>query len=57
MSWYLLVEAGRIGTTVWLSYWTGMADKKRGAPHTALWYLGIYAIISAVQVRPSYVHS
>lgn len=50
MSWYLLVEAARIGTTVWLSHWTGMADRKGGASHPALWYLGIYGIISAVQV-------
>lgn len=51
MSWYLLVEAARIGTTIWLSYWTGVSDGPQGAPHPAIWYLAIYAIISGVQVR------
>lgn len=27
MSWFLLVELCRVGATVWLSYWTGIADK------------------------------
>lgn len=53
MSWYLLVEAARIGTTVWLSYWTGVSGSPGGAPHKAMWYLGIYAIISGVQVSNS----
>ena len=26
MSWFLLVELCRVGATVWLSYWTGIAD-------------------------------
>ena len=55
MSWYLLVEAARIGTTVWLSYWTGVSGSPGGAPHKAMWYLGIYAIISGVQVFTSVI--
>lgn len=51
MSWYLLVEGARIGTTVWLSHWTGADASREGAGHSALWYLAIYAIISGVQVE------
>ena len=50
MSWFLLVEAARVGATVWLSHWTDTVDTPGGAPHGALWYLMIYTIISAVQV-------
>lgn len=27
LSWFVLVELCRVGATVWLSYWTGNADK------------------------------
>ena len=27
LSWFLLVELCRVGATVWLSYWTGNADR------------------------------
>ncbi len=50
MSWFLLVEAARVGATVWLSHWTDTVDAPGGAPHGPLWYLMIYTIISAVQV-------
>ncbi|KAL3160420.1 hypothetical protein ABBQ32_010743 [Trebouxia sp. C0010 RCD-2024] len=50
MSWFLLVELCRVGTTVWLSFWTGIADNPGGAPHGSLWYLAIYAGISATQI-------
>ena len=49
MSWFLLVEAARVGATVWLSHWTDTVDAPGGAPHGPLWYLMIYTIISAVQ--------
>ena len=50
MSWLVLVEVCRVGSTVWLSHWTNVANRPQGAPHTALWYLAIYAGISGVQV-------
>lgn len=50
MSWFVLIEAARVGATVWLSHWTGAADQKGGAPHPALWYLAIYSGISGGQV-------
>ena len=50
MSWFLLVEAARVGATVWLSTWTDSVDAPGGAAHGPLWYLMIYTIISAVQV-------
>ncbi|CAK0780401.1 hypothetical protein CVIRNUC_005040 [Coccomyxa viridis] len=50
MSWFLLVEAARVGATVWLSHWTDTVDAPGGAPHGPLWFLMIYTIISAVQV-------
>ena len=50
MSWFILVEAARLATTLWLSHWTGAADRKGVAPHPALWYLAIYAAISGGQV-------
>ena len=54
MSWFLLVEAARVGATVWLSHWTDTVDSG-DAPRGPLWYLMIYTIISAVQVRPFFV--
>ena len=33
MSWFLLVELCRVGATVWLSYWTGIADKPGDLPY------------------------
>ena len=53
MSWFLLVEAARVGATVWLSHWTDTVDAPGGAPHGPLWFLMIYTIISAVQVGPT----
>ncbi|KAL0044905.1 hypothetical protein WJX82_001780 [Trebouxia sp. C0006] len=50
MSWFLLVELCRVGATVWLSYWTGITDRPGGAPHSALWYLAIYAGVSGFQI-------
>ena len=37
---YLMVEAIRVATTVWLSVWTGSTDTgKAGSAHTAMFYL------------------
>lgn len=54
MSWFILIEAARVGTTVWLSQWTSSVDAPGGAAHKAMWYLGIYAAISGAQVY--YLH-
>lgn len=51
MLWFVMVEAGRVCATVWLSTWTDTADNPEGAPHPAIWYLSIYAGISGVQAR------
>ena len=51
MSWLVLVEVCRVAATVWLSYWTNVANRPQGAPHPALWYLAFYAGISGLQVR------
>ncbi|KAK9802963.1 hypothetical protein WJX72_012534 [[Myrmecia] bisecta] len=48
--WFILVEAARVGATVWLAYWTQVADRPGGAGHPALWYLAIYSAISAAQI-------
>ena len=50
ISQLVLVEVCRVLATVWLSYWTNMANRPQGAPHKALWYLSFYAGISGVQV-------
>lgn len=50
MSAYVLVEVARVGSTVWLSFWTNTANNPQGAPHGAMWYLAIYAAISGIQV-------
>ncbi|GAX80189.1 hypothetical protein CEUSTIGMA_g7627.t1 [Chlamydomonas eustigma] len=50
---YLIVEALRIATTVWLSVWTGSTDSSEdGSPGTLspMFYLCVYAAISGVQV-------
>ena len=53
MSWFILVETARVGTTIWLSQWTSSVDAPGGAAHKSLWYLGIYAGISGAQVQPA----
>lgn len=48
---FVLIEGARVGTTLWLSYWTGSSERPGGPPHTALWFLGIYSAISGGQVH------
>ena len=48
MSWFVLVEGARVAATVWLSVWTDSVDD--GSLHGPFYFLGIYTIISGVQV-------
>ena len=40
LSWFLLVELCRVGGTVWLSYWTGNADRPGESDDVWVWGLG-----------------
>ena len=48
-------EVARVAGTVWLSVWTNSTNAEGKAPHGPFYYLGVYAGISGIQVRPHFV--
>jgi len=56
-SWFILAEACRVGATVWLSHWTGVADMP-GAhyeKHQLAWYalVDIHLVLTNSLLRVS----
>eukprot|EP00897_Mesotaenium_endlicherianum_P008662 jgi/Mesen1/7824/ME000417S07136 len=49
LAFYAVIEVVKACANLWVSYWAG-ASTRRGSQHSVLFYIGVHALISVVQL-------